>query len=339
MQNKAFTKGGASLFIISSPFQLMCAYEAIHEFELCDYEIIALMHDKDNRKDQFLNILNYFKLHYIKLNVSCIKTSKLLLGKAPKNLNINKYDRVFVGDYYRVGMQSLALCLCKSGGSIVYLDDGVDTIAILQGIMLKFTRKNKLLRNLFCLKAKLKGIDPLSCFFTIYSDVKTDRSIYPNTFSTFNPTHAPVQNIKECYFIGTNPMMYNQYVGITIEQYYSIIDRLLSSIKNENKDADLIYIPHGKDSDEYTKCICQKHGFRYLRLSETIELYFIKQSLIPYSIYGLLSTALFNLKKMYPTVYAINYFLNKHDYPHFDKDTKTASYYSSNGIERIDVDL
>jgi hypothetical protein len=51
-----FEKGEPSLFIIGSPFQLLCAYEAIHTFNIYDYKIIVVYNESDSRKNQIFSI-------------------------------------------------------------------------------------------------------------------------------------------------------------------------------------------------------------------------------------------------------------------------------------------
>ena len=56
-----FEKGEPSLFIIGSPFQLLCAYEAIHTFNIYDYKIVVVNNESDSRENHILSMLEAFK--------------------------------------------------------------------------------------------------------------------------------------------------------------------------------------------------------------------------------------------------------------------------------------
>ena len=64
MEKTAFAKQIPSVFVISSPLQLLCDIEAIRVFEISDYKIVVNVR-KNVRFEQVRTILHYYGLKYI----------------------------------------------------------------------------------------------------------------------------------------------------------------------------------------------------------------------------------------------------------------------------------
>ena len=62
-ENLAFKEGVPSLFILTSPLQVICALEAINKFKIKDYQVVLVLVD-DVRNSQVFELCKQFGIHY-----------------------------------------------------------------------------------------------------------------------------------------------------------------------------------------------------------------------------------------------------------------------------------
>ena len=59
-----FSMSTPSVFVVWSPFQILCAVSAIRQFAIKDYLLLVRLYKGDARNQQILNILNKYELRY-----------------------------------------------------------------------------------------------------------------------------------------------------------------------------------------------------------------------------------------------------------------------------------
>lgn len=339
-EQKAFQKGLSSVFVIGTPFQLMCAVEAIHTFEVSDYKIIVAYYPSEIRNKQTFSMLNFYNLPYELINLEENRASRLFFNKECYFENsIPKFDRAFVGDFDKMPYKLVALQFLKRGGDMVYLDDGIATISALKDIPLQSNLSVRIQKNIFSLITRFRGISTKEYFFTVYSDIGCSKQIFPNKFEhLISLGHFP-KVTEDVYFVGTNSELFARYSGLTALQYDLLIEKVLGEIKKKYPGFVVYYIPHGRDKNQKTEEVCSHLGIVYKRLDEAVELYLIKNNIYPQAVAGFTSSALFNIKKMMPKVHALNYFVDNKKAMYYVKNKETSEYYEKNEIILINVKM
>ena len=107
----------------------------------------------------------------------------------------------------------------------------------------------------------------------------------------------------------------------------------LSAISEKYKNQPIYYIPHGKDKNAKIKELVEKLNIHYTQIDKTVELFIMEQPNKPFAIYSNTSTALFNLKKLYPDAEIYNIFYLGDEKSKYYKDYLTYSeYFLKHGI-------
>lgn len=331
MNNKEiyFANEEPSLFVIASPFQVLCAYCAITNLKIKDYLIFAIYEDNDKRNDQLFATLNHFKLNYKKVRLyehAHFRETfswNTIFGKK----NGTCFSRAFVGDFRNTFYKALALKHLKKNGVIVYLDDGNISIDFLSGAF-KLTKKLYFYNLFFSLISRIRAIRMTEACYTIYYDIPTKMTTKRNILEPIL-TGCSKETFNKSYFIGTNPDSYCPDLNLTHDIYFAYLEKALKKMNDYASGSELYYVFHGRDKHiEETISILNKYGFHYLILNEIIEMYFARTGISPLMITGFMSSALYTVKQMSPKTKAIG-FMTNNNFTY----TNIAKYYEKNGIE------
>lgn len=106
--------------------------------------------------------------------------------------------------------------------------------------------------------------------------------------------------------IGTNSDVYCSYLEISSDYYYSMLENLFKHIKQMNCHSKVIYYAHGRDNNNKIRALCAKNEVFYILPATMVELSIIENEKIPSAIWGFTSSALYNLKKIYPNTNVYN---------------------------------
>lgn len=328
---KPFGKGIPSLFVVSTPLQILNALEAIKEFEIEDYRFLIPFFENETRNQQVFFMLDYYSLPYEKYDIRKYGKIKMLADLLNSSKQ-NKYDRVFIGQYVDIrGKMAAFPYLKKQKGCYVYLDDGAQSYFVLRGISF-LNVKDFLLNKAFSLYARFCKCNVSNFFFTSYYDVDTKKLIYPNKFHFLSRNVGFADVSPYIYFVGTNSDVYCKVRGFTTSQYYEMVDKVFNDIRNIFPEKQILYIPHGRDKNILIIDYCKQYNIIYKRLDQSIESYLIANSIIPLAIIGFTSSALINIRRIMPQTRVINYSISSGSglnniYKELD------SYYEKNGIE------
>lgn len=322
----------STLFYVSSPFQILCALEAIHYYNISQYHFFLGI-TGDIRDKQMIILLNQLNISYTLFPLDKI-TNKLrisiILDSFFKKSN-RKYNQVFIGNYYVLDFYIHSFQFLNKKSNIIYLDDGTNTINILKG-EIETNIKFKIFKTIISFCVFLKGINRCKFYFTIFSDIKTKHfKCFENKFSFLekNKQQNPPSDI---FFIGTNVKGYCSELNISINDFLNKLEAIFNNLTQNAKKEKIIYIPHGRDSNGSIRKLCIRYGIEYRRLDVAIEYYMFKENKNPKSVYGFTSTALFNLKKMYNDTFVCNICL-KGNNPYYNRVYKTITeYYTQHGI-------
>ena len=343
----AFKKKEPSLFIIGSPFQLLCAMEAIHEFEIEDYEFVLTLFPHNKRNGQLISMINDLGYQYERIDANSLTLKNLILQKKWIKTH-RKYNRVFIGELMSYEKRYLAARVAKRNADIVFLDDGNSSIALFEsGNQRKRCRLSSSLMTRQGLKQAIfdnycvcRGLSLNKYFFSIYHDIPNDRFIvYPNTLShLISQSVAKIQDVV--LVIGTVTEHFCRQMGISEEVFEKILQKRLEKIRIENQSSHVVYIPHGRDVNLNIPQICSQLSIEFRKISSALEYYILKSNLYPKYVLGFNSTALLTIKKILPRANVTNIRIDYPNAPYYIFFKNVADYYSKNGvdIELIKID-
>jgi hypothetical protein len=330
-KDRPFKNSTPSLFFINSPFQALCMLEAIYEYNIKDYKVYLVLYD-DVRNVQLKKLLEENNIHF-----EIIDGKKDRLWKYFTLLfSIKKtpYKRAYIGYYNTDSFFYYAIKYVSYNADVVYLDDGIATVSLLNG-QYKRTLGGRFVFGIFRLAAYLKKIS-LDNLYTIYSGISNDA--YNIRICDFQRLKlmSKERKHKDVVFIGTNSPLYSKANNITIEEYERGLDIYLGKIKRIHSNETIYYIPHGRDMSPIPSNLCAKHDIVFNKVDTTVELYILRQDNFPVAVYGLTSSALYNIKKMIPSCDVFNIdlssILSTHNTTRMEK---LIDYYSSIGIKTI----
>lgn len=333
ISNNPYAYSTPSIFAISSPLQVLCAMAAIKQLKIEDYRVAICYDETDPRNQQLWAVLDYFKMF-----------DRIMMPVSSRNINYyrlrsflhhkNKYKRLFIGDYRGYYDFILGSSYVSDGSDVVYLDDGTATLSLLNDVITEPMRRS---RKLFLeVVARKRHFVLNKNLLTIYCGLSNPR---------FNIENLSLENVKktldykkeECrgvYIVGTNIDRYCLPLGISVDAYVRKLEELIKSVKSEYLDEPIIFVPHGRDFSEYAKIICERNGCDFRRPEMMVEMELLKSRFTPRAIYGFTSSALYNLKKMYPQTRVVNVLFNcSEDNINFKEYCVLSEYYQKNDIE------
>lgn len=263
-----------NLFIVESPLQLLCAYEAISREK--DYELLIRQTGRGLNDQHLITCAEYLNLDYQVFLLFPHKIKWGLVRNIPLWLRLwlSSYQNVYLGSVYSSALTLISKII--RSGKIQYLDDGAATIRA-QAEMAAGKRE---IKNWFT-------------FFNLMP--LEDQVIKRHKFDCLNRLVCQ-RDYAGSYFIG-QPVEIMK--GINKEDYICVVKSIAKNYSEENP---LIYIPHRIEDYELLK---KYKNIRILRLDMPIELYFIKHTeKLPKEVYSFYSTALVSLKNLFPEVLA-----------------------------------
>lgn len=324
----AFKKNIPSVFAVCSPFQVLCAVEAIREFEIKDYIFYVLFLENEKKRiNQTLGILETFDIKYNVVDFTHDwSKGRLLKALIPRH---NKYKRAFIGHFRIDYLFHAAFSSISNNSVVVYLDDGTNCLTLLDNsFSFKKTNNHKIIKW----ASKLRNITYHKHLFTIYYDYdirNTDLRIYKNSLHNICQSKN-FEQVNSAFIVGTAIDDYCKTTGITVKKYIicmkSILKDLLTNYDN------IYYFPHGRDDNKEIKQLCERYSIQYIRPSSTIEMYMFNSDNLPKVVYGFSSSALFNIKLFFPQLRVFNFMYLYNTYNGY-KDI--ALYYEKHDIKTI----
>lgn len=323
-----------SVFVIASPFQALCAMAAIKQLQITNFMFIAFIPSDDPRSKQIENFFNEAAIKYVPIRKFTRLVWLYYKIKALKHRD-NQYKRLFLGDFRGIILSIIGSCYVSDNSEVVYLDDGNVTISILNNLISE--PMNDINRVRLERVSNRRGFIFQKKWLTIYGDISNPNFIIKNLDLSFAVQKNNLASTKGyIYIVGTNIERFCDALKISQSIFVSRLESLFCQIKNEYPNTPIVYIPHGRDNSEYAIKLCQKYECTFHRAEIMIELELLHQKSNPLAIYGFTSTALYNLKKIYPESQVVNVLFECcDDNIAFQEYKMLSEYYQKNGIELI----
>lgn len=325
-----FEKGGSAAFLVMSPFQLLCALEAINTFEINNFYIeFVLVKEFEHRNEQMIQMASHMNLAYSISFTDEIDIETLYNHDDSIPLKAScLYERVFIGDYNSKHLHVEAFRLAEKGGYILYLDDGTSTICLLNGVFndgdtnswiskynaFKYKRGTNKLHRFIQNKMKEKSIYLYDAFYTMYDKIPhTKYQLFPNNFDRLRSTKQNITlNENLVCIIGTAIHEFSESVLRENEEVLeSIVWIKICKIKRMYSSCKIIYIPHPRDTNTIIPKFCSLLDVEYIKLNESVESYLLNSNCNIKAIWGFGSTALGVLRKLFESTEIVNISISK----------------------------
>lgn len=312
-----------SIFIIGTPFQALCAIEAIYEFDIVDFKFLLAL-DSSPRNEQLFKLLSKYNIQY---EILCVDYTITKLDRIKAFIpRFNKYKNIYLGDSTNELLKFLAFRYGANGSKTIYLDDGTRTISYLEG------RRNlgKKLSPYYFLLKLFRNIEFERIFFTVYSDIQNKKyKIVANNFSFFSKGLSEKRDHKNIFIVGTT----TEKFYISPDKLINSMDELFSSLSNKHPMHKIVYVPHGRDNSKRWNDVCDKYGVAIVRPDESIEFYLMSLSYCPMEVYGYTSSALYNIKLLFPQCSIFNILFENENTP--INYLFISEYYAKHGITKL----
>jgi len=297
----------SALFIISSPFQAICAIEAVYEYKIDSpvFVILQGQQQKVNLTTSKILKKSGFDNRYELVYNSFIRLMKQA-SKDINNLGLNKdeYSLIFLGNYFSPTQRVFSTNCCKNPKvtKFIYLDDGNSTVeAFLWGLnTIRFQNSNSFFKiGVSQLLFLIKGIYPNE-FFSIFSLKSKVYKTTPNSLS-FLKNKINKKSPSNIYILGSN--LLNMGLVSNVE-YLKNLKKIIENIHRNFPDEKIYYCPHRGESKDFLQKIKSEFHLEIFRPDYTIEFDFVLKNIHPVAIYSFGSTASYTLKMLYPTMYS-----------------------------------
>lgn len=341
-QSLAFSKHTPTAFVVESPFQLLCAWNAIADFEIADYRIVLVLERNNIRNQQVFDMLQSRNMAYDVCYTDEYGIKDIIEDGLSKRDVL--YDRVMIGEILDLAQLAVASLYSSTDSVAVYMDDGAATIRVFTGhsfnqskivatikSLIKRQPKNSAQQGIYQYWSSI-GLHDFGFFYTIYSDISTRKYItYPNTFDKLYTAQKKSTQEKAVLIIGALTDDYIKVINISLGEYEEILSNKLSELRQKHTDARIIYIPHGRDNNTAIPKICEALYIEYVRPNTTIELYALNAGMEITHIYGFNSTAHYTLKLITGAQVTQWLLMNKLT-PAWYSISEITSYYKKHGI-------
>lgn len=193
----------------------------------------------------------------------------------------------------------------------------------------------KFIKKYFAIIGKSRKITFGKFLYTIYDIPNDNYVIRLNNLDTFiKEKDSCAQN--GIYIIGTNFSMYCQEGFVSKDVCKQQMEKLFCCLTSENKDTNIYYIPHGRDIETFPIELCRKYSVIYHPVDISVELYMKDLEQVPLEIYGYTSSALVNLKMMFPTTRIVDMVFDVVTKSRKGDEIKLISdYYKTIGIQQL----
>ena len=290
----------STLIIISSPFQAICAIEAIVYFEVKEPYIIIIPNKENSINIKTYQILADYGINQYKIVKFdyFLKLLSYVISKKPYYLfYTKKFSKIIIGDYLNPTHKLLASYY--NNNELIYLDDGNSSIEI-------FKYKSKLAKrrsiNNF-LKINISNILLHSrkkhTFFSVFP-TKNDFFINKTNKLNFLKNKINiVDNRNDIYILGSNIYLMNYITG---DKYIEYLKKTICSLNKNNTNSKIYYCPHRGENIKDIEKICEKLKLNIFQTQKTIEIDIVEKGIIPKIIVGFGSTALYTLKILFDEI-------------------------------------
>lgn len=277
---------GKTLIIVASPFQCLCAFEAIRNFDIAaPYYIIS---GDDNSLRMIKSLLDSKGYLYEVFTPKNFVWNIMYLLKTKHT----SYNNIIIGNFESHVFESIGVIYAKYNAQFYYIDDGIQALQVFSEKYVKpsFDFKKRTQGLLNSIIGRIKSIKK-PIYYTIF-DVQTDKyCVVRNELSLYK--QQQVGNNHGVFVIGTN----SKVLDFKDHTYVEYLESLFTYIFKKYPMTPIYYCPHRRDIDnDKVNTLCDEYGVEIFDTRVSIEYDLIAKGIYPYSIIGFTSNALYTLK-------------------------------------------
>ena len=316
-------------FLVASPFQALCAIEAISFFKVQKADFYILPEGVSSKMTfDFLLKQGY------KGELMPSEGNSYLLKWIKKGHK--KYDYIFIGDYF-FGNVLYTWLWTNRGAFIIYLDDGNSTLGLLPPVQRnRFGAYESFKKRISCrVYSFLKDLKRVHrCFFSMF-ELEGRGFPYPAIKNNFEVLKSGIHDtpMKGVYIIGTN----TRDLGIEKNSFIKNLECIKNYISQHDLQDSIYYCPHRRDENNYDKEL-KKLGMMIFTTQVSVEVDFVQQRLYPLYVFGFGSTAMLTLKLLYPKANIINFIMHTNSRELDAEYRGLEKEYSRYGIPEVEID-
>lgn len=313
--------------IVASPFQALCAMEAIKSFQVEKPHFYAYESENSLEKTHSFIISRGYECEDLK----DVSGTFSIINAFKKH---KKYNCIISGDYFSKFCFLIALLWSKVKTDIIYVDDGNSTLTLLPPLRKKRFKEGSTLQILFygilLLFSKIKGLT--HTFFTIYN-VEGKEFPYPSFKNSFSGLCSGSDKHKTgVYIIGTN----SSKTGWERQVYCDYLAIVKHYVDENYPKEKVYYCPHRSDQYNYDK-ECENLGMAMFNTKVSVEVDFVTNNINPVAVFGFGSTALLTLKLIFGDSNVIDIVYHSDNRQEELEYRQIERIYEQNGISLLDI--
>lgn len=291
-----------NVFIVTSPFQYICANEARVEYKVNDSLLIIIEQDNPTGKRQMASLVDddvWGEVLKFPRNKRTTITPKII--RAIQERSGNNLCTLFYSEYF--AWRSKLLIKNLPFKKHVFFDDGTMTFFDYYD-HIESKAEYYRPRWLQDMQLRLQGVNPIGRIgffenteiFSIFHFDDCVTTLRENRLSTLQAeiNHKTGSTKPQNVFIGQGSV--DEPGRISVNEYLDLIRTAIMP----NHSEPLLYIPHRTEAPHVTEQVKSLKGIKYHSPNFPIEIELMKSNVIPQTIIGLSSTALYTLSKIYP---------------------------------------
>ncbi len=275
------------LFLVESPFQLLCAYEAMSAYALQQFTVVVRLSRKKKSDDQLKKLIDILFDE----------------NQFPKIITIGAEDRRFI-DY----MELIFLCMYVALRMVMFqyifignAESGVLKLATLPVSKRKIVLLDDGIKS-FLIQERSSAEKNYNMFTMLYGMVPFDhQKVCINDFSVLKKKVLNSCTVidDQVLFIGTD---ISEYGMVSQREYVASVKTVVDACKASK----VVYIPHRLECDSKLQKLKKISGLVLKSTDYPVELYSFYNQEIPKTIYSFYSGALISLHCIYGEIITIH---------------------------------
>ena len=312
-----------SLFIVSSPFQALCANEAVYSFS--EETPFYLVLDSNCGANALKRILPEDRILAVVEEGRGMRHLLSALGMIDR-----RFDRIYVGDYFSYSQLIVESVLASYKAHVTFLDDGNSTLKLAPPVSAKrFAGFKKVLRALpFLFMEKIKFLKRR--FFSIYDLNGLKLPVVKNRLEHLVSEFRAIPQ-KDIYIIGTN----SSILKFNKKDYKKYLSDIAAYSALNFPGETVYYCPHRRDANDYSD-LCHESGMQVFNTEMSVEIDFSMKGIHPRMVIGFGSTAMLTLKLMFPDSECVSISVWTSDNRINDSYRSVEAYLMKYGVNVVD---
>ncbi|MEZ8204502.1 polysialyltransferase family glycosyltransferase [Vibrio splendidus] len=293
-----------NVFVITSPFQYLCANEARLFYQTKNNILVYVEQEAERGKKNMSAILDESLWDEIIKIPRTQRTFRIpAVIKKIKNHNAN-IERIFLSEYH--SWRSNLFIQNFPNTNIVYFDDGSATLVEHENLIKpqKPYRRKRILNDALI---RIQGLEPANYvpynntleIFTIFNIDNNSCSVVKNNMDGIKK----ILHTEDCFNIDS-PVGFIGEANIDAGKDCIKLKDYLKEIKAilNNTDKDILYFPHRMETEKVRKTISAIDRVKYHNSTMPLEIEIAKSNLSLSKLIGYSSTALYTLSVIYSDI-------------------------------------